>query len=147
MKKEIIKPVSTLLIYLILVFTSCNKNKNQHPVPSFPFDVTINVELPSYSNLTGVGGWAYVYTGNRNVIVYRKEINNFIAFDRQSPKDIDNNCPQPLTPDNDNFLQLIDSCNNAIFSLYDGQPISNSDYGLRQYQTVWDGQNKLRIFN
>ena len=136
-----------MLIYLILVLTSCKKNQNQHPVPSFPFDITINIELPSYSNLTGVGGWAYVYTGNRNIIIYRKEINNFVAFDRQSPNDIDNNCAQPLTPDTDNFLQLIDSCNNAIFSLYDGQAISNSDFGLRQYQTVWDGQSKLRIFN
>lgn len=135
------------LIYLLLQTTSCSKNRNQHPIPSFPFDITINIDLPSYSNLTGVGGWAFVNTGNRNVIVYRKELSNFVAFDRQSPKDIENTCPTPLEPDTNNFLELIDHCNDAKFSLYDGQPISNSEYGLRQYQTVWDGQNKLRIFN
>ena len=136
-----------ILIYLLIHITSCSKNRNQHPIPSFPFDITINIDLPSYSNLSGVGGWAYLNTGNRLVIVYRKELNNFVAFDRQSPEDPENICEEALKPDTNNFLELIDICSDAKFSLYDGQAISNSEFGLRQYQTVWDGQNRLRVFN
>jgi hypothetical protein len=56
-------------------------------------------------------------------------------------------CAQPLYPDSLNFLQLNDSCSGATFSLYDGSPINGSEYGLRQYQTVYGGANLLRIYN
>ena len=125
----------------------CKKNGNQNPIPSIPFDITINIEFPSYSSLIGVGGWTYVVGGSRGIIVYRKSVDQFVAFDRQSPKDPDGTCSKPLTPDADNFLQLNDTCSGATFSLYDGSAISGSDYGLRQYQTSWNGINSLRIYN
>lgn len=137
------------LIYLLILLFSlpgCRKNAN-NPVPSIPFDITIDINLPSYSALIGVGGWAYVNGGSRGIIVYRRSIDEFIAFDRHSPADPEGICEQPLTPDSSNFLQLNDSCSGAKFSLYDGSPISGSDYGLRQYQTVYGGSNLLRIYN
>ncbi len=136
-------------IFILLVGTllyGCTKNSN-HPVPNVPFDVTINITLPSYSSLQGVSGWAYVNAGSRGVIVYRRGVNDFIAFDRHSPADPDGTCPQPLVPDSNNYLQLNDTCTGATFSLYDGSPISGSEYGLRQYQTAWSGGETLRIFN
>lgn len=135
-----------LIISLALVFVSCRKN-NQHPVPSVPFDITINLDLPSYFSLTGVGGYAYVAGGSRGIIVYRRSMDEFVAFDRHSPEDPKGECQNPLYPDNDNFLELIDSCSSARFSLYDGSPISGSEFGLRQYQTVYNGTNLLRIYN
>lgn len=135
-----------LMLILGLAFTGCKKNKI-HPVPNIPFDITINMTLPSYSSLIGVSGWAYVNGGSRGVIVYRRGINDFIAFDRHSPADPNGTCSEPLYPDDDNYLQLIDSCNSATFSLYDGSPISGSEFGLRAYQAIWDGNQTLRIFN
>jgi hypothetical protein len=118
-----------------------------NPVPNIPFDITIDITLPSYLNLTGVGGWAYVNGGSRGIIVYRRAIDEFVAFDRHSPADPDGTCLFPLYPDSDNFLQLNDTCNNAKFSLYDGSPVSNSQFGLRQYRTVFNGTDLLRIYN
>ena len=135
-----------LFLFTLLMITSCNKNSN-HPVPNIPFDITINMTLPSYSALNGVGGYAFVNGGSKGIIVYRRGIDDFVAFDRHSPADIAGSCTQPLTPDDDNFLVLIDSCNNASFSLYDGSPILNSDFGLRMYATAWNGNESLRIFN
>ncbi|MFM8243054.1 MAG: hypothetical protein ACKN86_09640 [Crocinitomicaceae bacterium] len=135
-----------LVLITLLVFTGCVKNQ-QNPVPNIPFDITININLPSYNALNGVGGWCYVNGGSRGIIVYRRSIEEFIAFDRHSPEDPDGTCSYPLYPDQDNFLQLNDTCNNATFSLYDGMPISNSSFGLRQYMTVFDGSNMLRIYN
>lgn len=131
---------------MLLLSSKCN-NLNQHPVPFVPVDVTIDIQLPSYSDLQGVGGWTYLNGGSRGIIVYRKGIDEFVAFDRHSPADIDGSCPAPLFPDDQNFLQLIDSCNNATFSLYDGSSISGSNYGLRQYATQFNGNNLLRVYN
>jgi hypothetical protein len=136
-----------ILSLLVIVFgLSCKKNQN-HPVPLVPVDKTIDINLPSYINLTGVSGWAYVSGGSRGIIVYRRSQDEFLAFDRHSPADPNGTCGQPLTPDVDNFLTLLDTCNNASFSLYDGSPISNSEFGLRIYQTIWDGNSQLRIYN
>lgn len=138
-----------LLIFclgFLLLSAKCN-NQNQHPVPFVPVDVTIDIQLPSYSDLQGVGGWAYLNGGSRGIIVYRKGIDEFIAFDRHSPADPAGTCAFPLYPNEQNFLQLIDSCNNAVFSLYDGSPVSNSIYGLRQYATQFNGNNLLRVYN
>lgn len=130
----------------LLLSSKCN-NQNQNPVPFVPVDVTIDIQLPSYSNLQGVGGWTYLNGGSRGIIVYRKGIDEFVAFDRHSPVDVSGTCPFPLYPDSQNFLQLKDSCNNAVFSLYDGSPVSNSIYGLRQYATQFNGNNLLRVYN
>lgn len=130
----------------LMLLLACTKNNN-HPVPNIPFDITINLTLPSYSELMGVGGYAYVNGGSKGIIVYRRGIDDFVAFDRHSPADPAGTCALPLTPDENNFLVLNDTCNSAQFSLYDGSPIANSDFGLRQYTTSWNGSESLRIFN
>lgn len=135
-----------LILIVASMFFGCKKNST-HPVPSLPFDISINLTLPSYSDLNGVSGWAYVNGGSRGIIVYRRGIDDFVAFDRHSPADVNGDCPGALFPDADNYLQLNDTCYNARFSLYDGSPISGSDYGLRSYQTAWNGNESLRIYN
>ena len=139
-----------ILMITVLVIGSfgCKKKANQNPVPNVSFDITINVNLPSYSALTGVGGWVYVNNvGAKGIIVYRRATQEFVAFDRQSPKDINGTCAKPLTPETSNFLTLKDSCSGATFSLYDGSAQSGSEFGLRQYAVTWDGSTNLRIYN
>lgn len=139
------KSLQISLVFLIFLSISCKKNKNQ-PVPSVSFDVTIYINLPSYNKLEGVGGWAYVDGGSKGIVVYRKSIDEFVAFDRHSPAN-DGACDKSLEVDSSNYLQLNDLCSGAKFSLLDGSVISGSDIGLRQYQTSWDGNYTLRIYN
>jgi hypothetical protein len=137
-----------LILILLLLFSNCKKNNNnKNPIPNIAFDITINIDLPSYNNLFGVGGWICIDGGAKGIIIYRKSVDVFVAFDRQSPKDLNGDCVEPLTPDSINFLQLNDYCSNAKFSMYDGAAIMNSEFGLRQYQTNWNGTNILRIYN
>lgn len=131
---------------LFLLLAGCQVNNN-HPVPNVPFDVTIDMTLPTYDDLQGVGGFAYVNAGSRGVIIYRRGVEDFVAFDRHSPADINGTCSQPLTPDPNNFLLLNDTCSGAQFSLFDGSPVSGSEFGLRQYATNWGGGTILRIYN
>lgn len=140
------------LRYLLFFLTVINlfgcKKYNQTPVPNIPFDVTLDIYLPSYDALNGVGGWAYYSNaGSRGLIIYRRAIDEFVAFDRHSPADPNGTCATPLFPTADNFLVLKDTCNNATFSLYDGSPMTNCEYMLRQYKTSFNGSNLLRIYN
>lgn len=135
-----------VILVASLVWVSCRKNTN-NPVPNVPVDVTIDLGLPSYYALQGVSGYAFVNGGSRGIIVYRKALDQFVAFDRHSPADPNGSCPLPLYPKPSNFLELIDSCNSARFSLYDGSPITDCPYGLRQYATQYNGANSLRIYN
>lgn len=128
-------------------FFSCKKVNQNNPVPSIAFDMTIDITLPSYSNLMGVGGFAYINGGSRGIVAYRRAIDEIIAFDRHSPMDPEGTCFLPLFTTVDNFLVLKDTCSTATYSLLDGSPISGSEYGLRQYQTQFNGSNQLRIFN
>ena len=132
--------------FTLILLSGCIKY-NQTPVPNIPFDLTIDLNLPSYDALNGTGGWAYVNGGSRGIIVYRRSIDEFVAFDRHSPADAEGSCAQPLFPTFDNFLVLKDTCNAATFSLYDGMPLTGSEFTLRQYQTNYNGSNLLRIFN
>ncbi|MEX1192711.1 MAG: hypothetical protein WEA99_12120 [Brumimicrobium sp.] len=135
------------LTILMLLF-GCNKNK-QHPIPYFTFDANINLSLPSYNSLQGVGGWAYVTgVGSKGVIVYRQSVDNFVAFDRHSPAEGGFDCETGLEVDEDNFLILNDPCSNARFSLYDGSVIDgDTKWGLRSYLTGYNGGETLRIYN
>ncbi len=139
--------VQYILAMLLLLATGCKKTSKNHPVPYVVTDKTIDITLPSYSELMNVGGYCYVTGGSRGIIVYRKSTDEFVAWDRHSPNDPNGTCPTPLTPNPDNFLELDDPCSDGKFSLYDGSPISSSDWGLRQYIAVWNGSNQLRIYN
>ncbi|PKR79594.1 hypothetical protein CW751_14345 [Brumimicrobium salinarum] len=137
-----------LFITMILALFGCNKNK-QHPVPYFSFDANVNMTLPSYSDLQGVGGWAYVSgIGSKGVVIYRQSQQNFVAFDRHSPAEGSLDCEKGLTTDEDNFLVLNDPCSDVQFSLYDGSVLSgDSKWGLRAYLVDYNGGNVLRIYN
>lgn len=138
-----------VLIALFFIF-SCTTNR-RHPVPYFSFDTMIDLNLPSYSNLQGIGGWAYVPVaelGSKGVIVYRQSQNYFVAFDRTSPADGGLDCPTGLEVDEENYLILNDPCSDAQFSLFDGSPIDGSSkYGLRAYETEFNGDSRVRIYN
>lgn len=127
---------------------SCHSNR-LHPVPSFQFDITLNLNLPTYQPLMGVGGWTYVNgVGSRGIIVYRRALNEFIAFDRHSPADEEGTCSSPLVVDEENFLILNDPCSDSQFSLFDGSIMSgNTAWGLRMYMTNYNGGDMVRIWN
>ncbi|HLW30270.1 MAG TPA: hypothetical protein VKX29_05375 [Brumimicrobium sp.] len=137
-----------IFLTIILSLFACNKNK-QHPVPYFSFNANINLNLPSYSNLQGVGGWAYVTgIGSKGVVIYRQSQQHFVAFDRHSPAEGSLNCPNGLEVDEENFLILNDPCSDAQFSLYDGSIIGgNTKWGLRSYIVEYNGGQTVRIYN
>lgn len=137
--------IRIFLLLVLLIAVSCKKNRN-HPVPSIPFDIAINISLPSYTELQSVGGWTTVNGGSKGIIIYRKSYDEFVSFDLHSPAN-EGQCEKPLITDPNNFLQLNDECSGATFSLFDGSPMTGSELGLRQYQATWDGSYVVRLRN
>ena len=133
-------------IIFILLLTSCEKDNN-HPVPFVLTNEYININLPSYSNLQSVGGWAYISGGNKGIFVYRQSLDVFMAYDRMSPSIDGANC-EPIYYDEVNGIKLIDDCTNSEFSAIDGAKLSgNAAYPLRGYLTSFDGVNTLHVYN
>jgi hypothetical protein len=134
------------LFMLTTGFSGCRRNL--HPVPDIPFNININVNLPSYSGLQSIGGYAYVDNiGVKGLVIYRRTMDEFVAFDRMSPAPGGDTCG-PIYVDPDNMLILLDPCTTSKFSLFDGSLIEGpAEWGLRGYRTMWNGNSILNIQN
>lgn len=134
-------------LFLFILVLGCQSERN-HPVPNVAVSAQINILLPSYSNLSSPGGYAYLDNyGVKGIVIYRRTINEFIAFDRMSTAEGGDVCG-PVEVDPNNFLFLNDQCSDAVYSLLDGTVVSgNAQYALRQYQVSYDGFSILTILN
>ncbi|HET6991733.1 MAG TPA: hypothetical protein VFJ43_10435 [Bacteroidia bacterium] len=133
-----------LFISALLLFTTCKK-EHQY-VPNVYVNLTIYVNDPQNIVLATTGGWKYFPGGNRGVVVYRKGINEFVAYERTCP----------YLPDQSNSFVQVDTTNNVLlkdvscsseFLLSDGSTVSGpAVIPLRQFHCVFDG-TVLRVTN
>lgn len=138
------KIVGFSFLLLLLLLISCNPRREL--IPFVPVNVFINIQDPQYNALMGITGWVYVEGGSRGIIVYRSDLNTFVAMDRHSTFKPENPCGGVVV-DNNN-ITATDTCSGAVYQLMDGAPFSGpSEYGLQLYRTQFDGVNILRIFN
>lgn len=133
---------------LIFILTSFGCRQRLHPVPDIPFNVNIDINLPSYSALQSIGNYAYIdHVGVKGVVVYRRSMDEFVAFDRMSTAAGGDTC-QPLYVDPNNLLILLDPCTASTFSLFDGSLITGpAEWGLRAYRVLFNGSNIINIQN
>ncbi|MGV6860488.1 MAG: hypothetical protein ACWA41_01885 [Putridiphycobacter sp.] len=128
-----------------ILLTSC-KEKEPFPIPNLPVNILLNLDLPSYQPLTVPGGWVYVNGGSRGIVVYRN-FDEFIALDRHSTYNSEDECAI-VNVDSINYFQLHDSCSTSIYSILDGTVINGpAKWGLKRYNTSWDGQYAVHIYN
>ena len=127
--------------------------------------ITIYPNTLQYQDLNFVSGWLYitseVESTSRGIIVYRYSDTEFLAYDRLPPNE-----PDACTDSQGNTTRLVvefpfvvDHCNNAYYSILDGQIIirepdmvpsfptdGTTVFPLCQYHTAFDG-SKLVISN
>lgn len=131
-------------IAIVLVFGSCKKENQQ--VPLVAVDVTVNLNNPQFLDLTYVSGWEYLTGGSLGIIVYRSSQNEFVAFDRHSPYQPDEQCRVSVSDDN---ITIIDDpdCSTSSWLIIDGSLISGpAATGLQPYNTSFNDPY-LRIYN
>lgn len=133
--------VSSFLTSFFL--TSCKDN--DYPIPDVPVNVSINLDLPSYIPLNAPGGYVYVNGGSRGLIIYRN-FDEFVAMDRHSTFNSDDPCAV-VEVNPDNAFELIDTCSGSVFSIMNGVVLVAAQYGLKRYNSYWDGAYTVTVSN
>lgn len=131
-----------LLISAILLLFSCDDNDNYIPETYVNFSILA-------SEIGGVGNGIYtndVY-GVNGIIIYHKDINQFIAYERTCSYDPSASCAIVEMNDIYNPTLLVDSCCGSKFLIEDGTPFDGPALlPLKQYQTNFDGVY-ITVFN
>lgn len=141
------KQYSHILLLAIIamgLLYACKK-ENDNGVPIVPVDIYIYTSNPSFINLNAVGGWVYITGGARGILVYRKSISEFMAYDRNCTYNSDDPCAVVYV-DLSNIIAT-DTCCNSMFSMVDGTVLqAPAGLPLKTYYTSFDG-NVLHIYN
>ena len=141
MLKDLDKYLKIFLI--IILFNGCKKNQEQ--IRNVPVNITIYPSTPAYFNLSVQGGWVYINGGIKGIIVYKKSNDEFLAYERCSPYEPENECA--VNVDTTNNVIIIDPCSNSRFLITDGSVQQGpANQSLKKYFTSWDG-NALYISN
>ncbi len=129
----------------ILFLVSC-KQSNQELITNVPVNITIFPSNPQYIKLNAINGWQYINGGVSGIIVYRKDLNEFMAYERLSPY-LPLSKPCIIKVDQSNNVVIEDSCSGSKFLITDGSVIQGpANQSLKKYATLWDG-NTLSITN
>ncbi len=111
----------SFLLFSLTFFSSCEPDLSDDPIPYVQFtDIIIN--LATYPSLQFDGGYQYLNGGVRGIILYRKNVSTYIAYERNSSFHPNEACATVDVDISDQFI--IDTCSNSTFSLSTGQPTS-----------------------
>ena len=120
---------------VIIIINSCNKDDNT--IPNVPVSFRIQA-----SELGGVGSAIYTQEiyGIRGIIIYHKNNNEYVAYERACSYRPTNDCEVVQLNNDINPSYLTDNCCNSNFLLDDGTPFSGPALlPLKQYNTSFDG--------
>lgn len=139
--------VKILIIALILLlFNNCKKNNNQDNAPIIPVDIYINLNLPSNQALNTPGGWVYALGGVKGVIVYRRGMDEFVAFDRNCTYNSENSCGSASVDSNNVLINC--TCDGSIYNIFDGSVNQGpATTPLRQYNASYNGSSTVHVYN
>lgn len=137
-------------IFILVILTSsllgCKKNTQQDTAPYVPVDVYINLTLPQYQMLNAPGGWAYAVGGIKGIVIYRRGISEFIAYDRNCTFNEQNSCGTAKV-DSSNVL-INCGCDGSVYNIYDGSVNQGpATLPLKVYNATYDGNNTVHVFN
>jgi hypothetical protein len=122
-----------LILLALLILTSGCRDRNTNRIPDVPVNIAINIYQPDFFNLTVPSGWVYITGGSRGIIVYRKSTNEFVALERHSPYQPQDNCA--VIVDEDNVL-VSDPCSDSQWLITDGTIVQGpSAFPLETYNT------------
>ena len=141
MKKLFVKQNVRVLLMLgsIFLFASACKKEVQPPdIPYVYVNFSLNPNSTQYDHLNVVNGSETVYGGYNGILIFRKGIDEFVAFERACPND-------PLVTgaqirvETSGITCYCPVCGSK-FIMNDGTPYEGpSHFPLKQYTTMYDG--------
>ncbi len=126
------------LISVIIISGSCKKDEQQPEIPYVYVNFSLNPNSTLYIHLNPVNGWETVSGGYKGILIFRKSVNEFAAFERACPNDPLENGAQ-VRVDDSGITCYCPVCGSK-FIMVDGTPYEGpSHYPLKQYSTMYDG--------
>lgn len=124
-------------ILLTLAASGC-RDRSISLVPNVPVNISINISLPDFFNLSVPTGWVYITGGSRGIIVYRKSESEFIAIERHSTYQAEDNCAIVVMADG---IILDDPCSESQWLITDGTIVNGpANMPLVTYDTSFSNQ-------
>lgn len=137
-----------LFLAMICLFTGCEEEKKRI-IPYTYVNFSIRLDNPQFIALNSVGNAVVItssYDGsnsagydNNGIILYRASEEEFYAFDRTCPYDVEKSIAVEI--DESGIMAVCPACNSTYVLPNIGFPTkeSPSKYALHQYQTSFDG--------
>jgi len=145
---RIIRPGFILMLLLAaLLFSSCGKNEQQSSdqIPVVAVSFSINPNSTEYIHLNVVGGYEYLTGGYRGILVYRKSVDEFVAFERACPYDWQLAAARVVV-DSSGVMAYCPACKSKYLILDGTVQNGPTKYPLKQYQANYDG-TLLYVYN
>ena len=131
-----------IILFVVLIHLGCENDTYDFPQVNVNLNLYIN--NPEFFNIEAPGGWIYLNGGVAGILLYRKNLDEFIAYDRASTYNPVEDCA--TTVDSDNII-LKDPCSDSQFLITDGSVIQGpASQALKRYNTNLYGNN-LSIYN
>jgi len=134
-----------LYIFLVaapLLIGACRDREAMIPVVDV--NLNININEPQFFDLSIPTGYAYVIGGSRGIIVYRLGQNEFVALERHSPHNVEDNCQVFVKEDG---VIIEDPCSGSQWLITDGSIVNGpTSFALRLYNTSFSDPI-LSIYN
>lgn len=141
------KKILVILIFLLGVI-SCDNTPYNPNIPNVHINFSIEPNSIFYQELNTVSGYLEVTAPwpSRGIIIYRYSLDEFKAYERQSPND-PNHCGENSRLIVE-FPFVVDTCLDVKYSILDGSIFTQGymGYPLIEYRTQYDGRI-LRVFN
>ncbi len=145
MRTSFLKPSLFVFFVLLLVLLVPQCKKDEDQIPNAYVNFYIDVTSTQYIGLNNIGGYVYVTGGVRGIIIYRRSVDEFMAFERDCPYQPSNSCA--LVEVDNSAVIAVDSCCGSQFLMLDGSVIQGpATKMLKQYQTTFDGTT-LHVYN
>ena len=115
-------------------------------IPDVPVNFHAPLSDPRLSRLNSAGGVVVIMGyGVAGLIIYRRPDLAYVAFDRCSSVNPEQNCK--VSPD-DPSLTATDPCSGAKYSLYDGTPVkAPAKRPLKEYQVSVSNNYEISVIN
>jgi len=132
-----------LLIVFVSVLISCSDNgvSNKNPnIPSYPVNLTVDMNLPAYSNLKFPSNAVIVPNyGAKGIIIFNTG-SGYNAFDAACPNQAVTSCIAMTI----NGINAVCSCDKTEYSLFTG--LGGKEYPLKQYRVEVSG-SVIHVYN
>lgn len=127
-----------ILVFLILLSSSCNEEGLYDTLPYVYVNVQINLNNIEYLPLRNDNGWVYIENeGLSGIIIYRESSLKYHAYERQSHHRPDESCS--IVSMDDAYI-LREGCDSSSYSVLTGYPISGiANVPLRRYYAFVQG--------